>query len=174
MRVVRLLPLLAAAVLVIFPTLVLAQAIQVAADPVQNPGIINIGQAFSAAAAPYINAVVNALIAAVIGLIAWKVKQRTGIEIDQGHRDAVIRALQNQAGSLIADGMVKLENKTITVNSPALAKAANDVLASVPDAAKHFGLTPSYVADRIIDMIPQITAGAQLVGASKDAANAVQ
>lgn len=120
-------------------------------------GIIDVGQAFSAVAAPYINAVVNALVAALIGWVALRFKQKTGIDIDASHRDAFTRALQNQAASLIADGMTRLDNYgRVTVASPAMARSVNDLLASVPDAAKHFGLTPEFVAKRIVDMIPQV------------------
>ncbi len=136
--------------------------------PRSSPGIINIGQAFSDAAAPYIDAVVNALIASLIGWVCLKIKQRTGVEIDAGHRDAIVKSLQNQAGSLIADAKVKIDdNGKIQVDNVALAHAVNDVIASVPDALAHFGATPdkaaAYVEKRIVDTIPQIAAGAQMI-----------
>lgn len=136
-------------------------------------GIIDIGQAFSQVAAPYINAAVNALILALVGWAFAELKKKTGIAVDEGHRDALVTALQNQAGSLIADGEVKLQGATVTVGSAALARSANDLLSSIPDAAKHFGLTPEYVAKRIIDTVPQIAAGAQMVASSKSVAPAV-
>lgn len=126
-------------------------------------GAINIGQAFGDAVQPYVDAIVQALIAALVSWVLFKIKQRTGVEIDQGHRDALVTALQNQAGSLIADGFVKIESGKITIPSGTLADAATEVLQTLPDAAKHFGLTPDYVAKRIVDAIPQIAAGAQLV-----------
>lgn len=129
-------------------------------------GVINIGQAFGDAVAPYVDAAANALILALVGLaLAW-FKQKTGLDVDQAHRDALVRALQNQAGSLIADGKVALQGKAIAVDNAALAKAANEALRSIPDAAKHFGLTPEYVAKRIVDAIPQTEAGAQVVAAA--------
>lgn len=145
-----------------------------AADaPVQAGGIINIGQAFSTAVAPYIDAIVQALIAALASWVLFKFKQKTGIDIDQGHRDAIVKALQNQAGALISAGAVKINGTTVRVDNLALAKAANDLLAAVPDAAKHFGLTPDFVAGKIIATIPQTAAGAQIVAQATAAPTAV-
>jgi len=140
-------------------------------------GLIDVGQAFSDVLQPYINAIVNALIVALAGwFFAW-FRKKTGIEVDKQRRDALTTFLQNQAGSLIADGMVHVEGKKVSVNNEALAKAANEIFTRIPDAAKHFGLTPENVgqavADRIVDAIPQIAAGAQLIAtkAASDAKN---
>lgn len=129
----------------------------------KSAGFITIGRAFGDFLEPYIDAAVQALIAALISWLCWELKKRTGIEIDKGHRDAIAKALSNQASSLVADGMVKVEGTKIDVHSDALAKAAQEVMAVVPDAAKHFGITPEYVQARIIDTIPQIAAGAQMI-----------
>lgn len=126
-------------------------------------GFIQIGQAFGDFLQPYIDATVYTILSSLIGWLCIQLQRRTGIEIDQKHRDALTRALTNQAGSLIADGMVKVEDQKIAVPSEALAKAAAEVMAVIPDAAKHFGITPDYVAARIIDTVPQIAAGAQLL-----------
>jgi hypothetical protein len=137
--------------------------------PQKQGGVINVGQAFSEVAEPYVNAAINALILAVLGWAFAVFKQKTGIAIDQGHRDALVRALQNQAGSLIDDGFVRVEGATVTVPNEQLAAAANEIIAVLPDAAAHFGLTPEYVAKRIIDFIPQTTAGAAIIAASPTA-----
>jgi len=135
-----------------------------------SSGVINIGQAFNEVAAPYINALANALILAFVGWAANEIRKRTGIVIDQAHQATIAKALQNQAGSLLADGMVKIEGKTITVDSVAMAAAVNDLLKHVPDAARYFGLDPDHVAARIVDTIPQIIAGAQALAAAHEAA----
>lgn len=131
--------------------------------PAKSAGFIQIGQAFGDFLQPYIDAAIQAIIAALVGWLAWKLKQSTGIDIDAGHRDAITKALTNQASSLVADGMVKIEDGKVDVHSAALAAAAKEVMAVVPDAAKHFGVTPEFVAARIVDTIPQIAAGAQLI-----------
>lgn len=130
-------------------------------------GVIDIGQAFSDVLAPYINAIIQAFILALVGWMCQRITQRTGVQIDAGHREAITKALENQAGSLIADGEAKFDGATVSVPSAAMGKAVNDLLTSIPAAAKHFGLTPDYVAKRIIDTIPQIAAGAQMIAAKE-------
>ena len=125
--------------------------------------LIDLGQIFSQAVAPYVDEAVNALILALVGALAAWLKQRWNITIDQGHRDALVRALQNQAGSLFADGEVKFIDGRFAVQPTALNQATADLIKSLPDAAKHFGLTPDYVAKRIVDTIPQTAAGAAIV-----------
>jgi hypothetical protein len=129
-------------------------------------GIIDIGQAFGQAFAPYINAIVQAIVAALVSWVLLKISQKTGIAIDAQHRAALTTALQNQAGSLIADGMVKIESGKVVVSANAVTNAAADALRAIPDAAAHLGLTPDYVAKRIVDTIPQISAGAAMIAAA--------
>lgn len=133
--------------------------------PAKGSGFISIGRPFGDFLEPYIDAAVQALIAALISWVCWKIKEKTGVEIDQKHQEILTKALSNQAGSLIADGLVKVEGEKISVPNEHLAAAADEVMKVVPDVAKHFGLTPDYVAARIVDTIPQIAAGAQLVAA---------
>lgn len=138
-------------------TLAIVLAVISAVAPAYAEGVIDVGQAFNVAIAPYINAAVNAFIVAIIGWIALKFKQKTGIDIEAGHRDAIARALQNQAGSLIADGMASVDKLgKVTVSSASLAQSVNDLMKSVPDAVKHFGITPDKIAQRIVDTIPQL------------------
>jgi len=130
-----------------------------------DAGIINLGQAFGDAAAPYVNELVNALVAAAFGWIFWLLKSKLNINIDAEYRASITAAAQRQASSLIADGKVAVAGKTVTVNNEALAEAANAALAAAPDAAARFGLTPETVAARIVDMIPQVPAGAAMLAA---------
>lgn len=132
----------------------------------QNDGVIPIGQIFNQALAPYIGELVNALVATGLGWLFWLLKTKLNINIDAEHRASITAAAQRQASSLLADGMVKIEGKTVTVDKGALAHAASVALAAAPDAAKRFGLTPENVAARIVDMIPQVPAGAQIVAAA--------
>jgi hypothetical protein len=132
----------------------------------QGGGVINIGQAFGTAVQPYIDAAVNAIILAFVGWLGVILKNKFNISIDQGHRDALVTALQNQAGSLIADGVVKMEGAKITVPDKALAQSANEIMSVIPDAAKRLGFTPDYLQKRILDTIPQTAAGAAMVAAA--------
>lgn len=126
-------------------------------------GVIDIGQAFSTVFEPYVNAIVNALILAGVTYLGNWLRSKYKVEVDQKHREALTVFLQNQAGSLIADGAVSLQGKKINVDNALLANAAAAVFNRIPDAAKHFGLTPDVVAGKIVDAIPQIAAGARMI-----------
>ena len=134
--------------------------------PVQGGGIIDIGQALGPFLQPYVDALAQALICSLVGWVLLVVKKKFNVTIDETHRDALITALQNQAGSLIADGFVKIQNGKVTVPSVALAESANEVMAVIPDAAARLGVTPDYVAKRIVDVIPQTAAGAAMIAAA--------
>lgn len=131
----------------------------------QAGGLLDIGQAFSASVAPFINAAVQGVLAAGLGWLAYWLKKRFDITITDGQRDTVQTWLTNQASSLIADGAVKIENGKVVVNKDALEAHAHQYATQIPDAAKFFGLTPEALAAKIIDKIPQVPAGAQMIAA---------
>jgi hypothetical protein len=109
---------------------------------------------------PYVDSVVQALITA--GL-AWFAKSKYSSMMDESARAAFETFLKNSASSLIADGAVKLENKTLKVDSPTLYQAAREAETRIPEALKRFNLTPEVVAARIVDAIPQVSAGAAII-----------
>jgi hypothetical protein len=112
---------------------------------------------------PYVDSVVQALLAA--GL-AWIAKSKYTQWMDQSARDALETFSKNTASSLIADGFVKMQGKTVTVHSAALANEVNTAADRIPDAMKRFGLTPGVIAQKIVDAIPQTPAGAAIVAAA--------
>lgn len=143
--------------------------VNVPAAPTQG-GVIDIGQALGPFLQPYVNAVVGSLLTALVSWVLLILKNKFNVQIDESNRNALVTALKNQAGSLIADGFVKVEaNGKVTVPNQALAEAANEVMGVIPDAAARLGFTPDYVAKRIVDTIPQTAAGAQLVAAAAPA-----
>lgn len=155
-----------AAALLLSPTISMAQA-PVAAQ--QAGGVINIGQALGPILQPYVDAVVQAILASLVGWVLWLLKTKLNVTVDAAHRDAITAAVQRQASSLVADGFVKVEqNGKITVNDQAKVQAANAVLNAVPDALNRFGLDvkPDVVAARIVDMLPQVPAVAQAQAAA--------
>lgn len=109
---------------------------------------------------PYVDTLVQLIITAVFGILA---KSKYSQWLDQSSRDALETFLKNRASSLIAAGAVRMEGKTVDVHSAALASAANEAAKAIPDAMKRFGLTPDVVAAKIVDAIPQTTAGAAMV-----------
>jgi H+/gluconate symporter-like permease len=125
----------------------------------------SIGNVFGDFLQPYVDASVTAVITALVGWLAYTLKQKTGIDIDAGHRAAIEHALTKQANSLIADGAVKFAG-AIDIHPESLKAASEEVMKFVPGAAKHFGITPEYVAARIVDTIPQVPAGAQIIAAN--------
>lgn len=131
--------------------------------PSSAGGIINIGQAFAPIVQPYIDAAVNALIVAAVGWLGWFFKAKLGINIDQGHADALARFAQGRANSLIADGMVKMDGLKVNIDSAALANEVNLASTMIPDAVAHFGVTPDQLAAKIKDALPQVPAGAAII-----------
>jgi hypothetical protein len=135
-------------------------ALAVAPQPQQAGGIISLGPITGN---PFVDQlaqdVVNSLIAVAMGWIFWLLKNKLNVNIDKDQRDALTAAAQRQASSLVADGMVSLSGKTVTVNDKALFQAANALAQAAPDAIAHFGIKdPQKLADRIVDMIPHVPA----------------
>jgi hypothetical protein len=112
---------------------------------------------------PYIDSAVQGLILAGLG---WLMKSKYTSWMDQSARDAFGVFLQNTASSLIADGFVHMQDKTVQVSDAALAREANTAADRIPGALKRFGITPAVIQQRIIDAIPQTPAGAQMVAAA--------
>lgn len=138
-----------------------------AAPAVAGGGVINIGQAFGTVMQPYIDALVQAAIVGAMGWIGWLLKNKLGVDTDAKQRDALQAFLLNTANSLIAAGAVQMQGKTVTVRSEALAAEVNTAITRIPDALKHFGLDAPSAAgllkDKILDAIPQTTAGAEII-----------
>jgi hypothetical protein len=126
--------------------------------PSQSGGILSL-KAFGWLE-PYVETLVQLLIAAAF---SWFAKTKYGQMMDKESREALEVFLKNRAGSLIADGAVSIEGKSITVNSTALAAEINAANRFIPGALKRFGLTPQAVGEKIVDAIPQIAAGAAIV-----------
>lgn len=135
----------------------------VATAEVNSPGFLDVGQAFSQALAPFINAALQAVLASGLAWLAYVLNKKFNINITEGQRQAVQTWLTNQASSLIADGAVKIENGKVVVNKDALEAHAHQYATQIPDAAKFFGITPELAAAKIVDKIPQVPAGAQLI-----------
>jgi hypothetical protein len=130
---------------------------------------ISLSPAFAEWLQPYVDQIVDLLIMAFVGWLGKRYHDATGKALDQGHRDALTKFLQNEASSLIADGLVKIEGGKVQVSNADLAQAWNSAQTAIPEAAKYFGLTPDYVAKRVVDTIPQIQAGAQMIAQSTSA-----
>lgn len=109
---------------------------------------------------PYADTIVQALI--TVGL-AWLGKSKYTQWMDQSGREALETFVRNRASSLIADGAVRMQDKSLHVDNPLLYRAAAEASTAIPDALKRFGLSPDVVAAKIVDAIPQTAAGAAIV-----------
>lgn len=109
---------------------------------------------------PYADSILQALIAAGF---AWFAKSKYSTMLDEASRDALKTFAMTRASSLIADGFVSVQGRSVVVPSAALAREAATANAAIPDALKRFGLTPEIVAAKIVDAIPQVAAGAALI-----------
>lgn len=151
-------------IIVVALALLLAPAAALAAS-------IDIGQAINGGLLEIISGAIAAAIAALVGWVSIIIKSKFKIDIEARHREALIAFLQRQAGSLVADGAVKLAGIRVEVKSEALAAAANAALAAIPGALKFFGLTPERLQAMIIDMLPRQPAVASAQAIAIDVAN---
>lgn len=135
--------------------------LQAPAVPDQGGGLIQL-KAFGWLE-PYVDTTLQLLLMAGF---SWFAKSRYSAYLDDSSRAALETFLKNRASSLVADGFVRMDGKTIDVHSPALAAEANKAGAMIPGALKRFGLTPDVLASKIVDAIPQVAAGAAIVAAA--------
>ena len=131
-----------------------------------SPGFLDVGQAFGTAVQPFIDAALQAILASGLAWLGYILKKKFDINITEGQRATVQTWLTNQAASLIADGAVSIKDGKVTVDKTALELHAHQYASQIPDAAKFFGLTPEGLAAKIIDKIPQVPAGAQMIAAA--------
>jgi hypothetical protein len=108
---------------------------------------------------PYLLAVVSVIATAIVGWLAELLRRKFNLDIDAAHREALQTALTNGAGLLIGKAGAAIAAKKLDLKSAALAEAVSYVLAAVPDAIRHFGITPEAVAEKLQAKLPQITTG---------------
>jgi hypothetical protein len=113
----------------------------------------------------YVNAGVSGLLALGLGWLGLILKNKWGIEIDAKQRELLAAFLSRQAASLVADGFVRINQLKVLVDHPALVAAARTALTAIPDALKHFGLTPDKLEAMIVDKIPVVPSVAAVAGA---------
>lgn len=129
---------------------VLVSAPAFAQGEVAAEGIYNVAQ-------PYLVAVVSVLATAIVGWLAELLRRKFNLDIDAAHCDALQTALMNGAGLLIGKAGSALAGKKLDLKSAVLAEAVNYVLQAVPDAIRHFGITPEAVAEKLQAKLPQVS-----------------
>jgi hypothetical protein len=108
---------------------------------------------------PYLLAVVSVIATAIVGWLAELLRRKFNLDIDASHREALQTALTNGAGLLIGIAGSAVAGKKLDLKSAALAEAVNYVLQAVPDAIRHFGITPESVAEKLQAKLPQVSQG---------------
>ena len=106
---------------------------------------------------PYLLAVVSVIATAIVGWLAELLRRKFNLDIDAAHRDALQTALTNGAGLLIGKTGSAIADRKIDLKSAVLAEAVNYVLQAVPDAIRHFGITPEAVAEKLQAKLPQVS-----------------
>lgn len=105
---------------------------------------------------PYLLAIVSVVATAIVGWLAELLRRKFNLDIDAAHRDALQTALANGAGLLIGKAGNAVAGRKLDLKSAALAEAVNYVLQAVPDAIRHFGITPEAVAEKLQAKLPQL------------------
>lgn len=124
-------------------TIAQAQGTTVAVD-----GIYNAPQ-------PYLLAVVSVVAAAIVGWLGELLRRKFNLDIDAAHREALQTALTNGAGLLLGKAGGAIATRKIDLKNAALAEAVNYVLQAVPDAIRHFSVTPESIAEKLQAKLPQ-------------------
>lgn len=139
--------------------LAVSVGVALAQDPtIPTAGVIHVGSTIYDLLIAYAT-VVGTIVSVVIVWVQAKVREKTGVDIDFGHRDAIETFVKNQAGNFL-NRFDNLKGIDITVKNPLIASLANEALKRVPDALNHFGLGPNEISQRISDMIGRLTAPA--------------
>jgi len=128
---------------------VLAATPTFAQTEVAIEGIYNVLQ-------PYLLAVVSVIATAIVGWLAELLRRKFNLDIDASHRDALQTAPTNGAGLLLGKIGGAASGRKLDLKSVVLAEAVNYVLQAVPDAIRHFGITPESLAEKILAKLPQL------------------
>lgn len=108
---------------------------------------------------PYVAIFLGTVVTALAGIVVTKMNQWFNVSIDATQVARLKSAAATAAGGLIAAAEDNLKTKTITVNNPAVVKAANDIISRLPDTAKSVGATPEAVGAMITGEVGKLQAG---------------
>jgi hypothetical protein len=112
---------------------------------------------------PMISAVVTAAVGIAITFGVALLKRWTGVTLQSTYIDSLRQAAQTEAGVLIAEAADNLSFRSITVTSPAIAKAAARIAAAMPDAVKAVGKTPEDLSRLVAGEIGKLQAHATAI-----------
>lgn len=108
---------------------------------------------------PYLLVIVSVMATAIVGWLAELLRRKFSLDIEASHREALQTALTNGAGLLLGKLGGALAGRKLDLKSIVLAEAVNYVLRSVPDAVRHFGVTPEAIAEKLEAKLSQMKPG---------------
>lgn len=94
---------------------------------------------------PYLVEIMAALVSLLIGWVVAKISKLTGLNIEARHREALQSALTNGVNYGIEKMGRSAAGMTLDVKNVLIADGIRYVQNSVPDAIRHFGLTPERI-----------------------------
>jgi hypothetical protein len=104
---------------------------------------------FVVALMPYVVAAVGAIISICVALITKYVHDKFGIDIEAKHRDALHSALLTGTTAALSHLGDRVGAIPIDVRKEVVRDAVLYAEQSVPDALKHFNITPEILAEMI-------------------------
>lgn len=145
---------LAACVLIAGAVSFAGAASVLAQDPAPTANVIHVGTTLYDLLIAYAT-VIGTIVSGIVVWVQIRVREKTGVDIDFGHRDAIETFVKNQAGNFL-NRFDSLKGIDISVKNPIIASLANEALRRVPDALDHFNLGPEAISQRISDMIGRL------------------
>lgn len=121
---------------------------------------------------PYIEAALAALATALVAWAAQAAQKFLGIQLDKSSRDALHSAAMTGVNMALSRLGQSAANLTFDAKSAVIAQAIEWVESSVPDALKHFGLTPDQLQALIESKLGVAAAAAAPAGAQPSPASA--
>ncbi|MDR3464215.1 MAG: hypothetical protein P4L76_18075 [Beijerinckiaceae bacterium] len=130
-----------------------------------DPNTVLTGAQAVSDAAPYVNAVVGAVISALGGFIAVLVKKYIGISIDQAMLAKVEGLATQYAAAEVAKAADNLATRQIDVKSPMVKSIADQILVDAPKELDSLGLGPDEVKGKVTAAFGQLQAQMTAVAA---------
>ena len=113
---------------------------------------------FVAIAAPFINAIVTALVGVAATWFAVQYHRWTGRAMAQADQDKLRQAAQDAAGVIFAGAEAGISATSIKVGDPRVVSAANKIAATIPGVIALTGVTTDGVAHMVTAEIGKMQA----------------
>lgn len=129
--------------------------------PKTQPTSFSIGQVFSDAVRPYVDAAVTTLVGALVTTVLGFFMQKLHFEMDEKARNAIQTSAQNLAQAIVNQGLARISGVKVDVKSEHLLAFANDLVERNKGSAARLGFTPERAAQLIQEKLANVPAIAQ-------------